>query len=262
MMDLARRYMVGALQPRELRRHVIVMSVVFWGLIVCAWFSFPADHKYSIMTHTFSFLGSFEQKHNPEHWWIFSIAMVFWGLMILPLVRHIHRRFSVLNGWAAHPGAFLMGMGAAAISVVGVFPDAHGIVIGDWEWTDIHMKAAFTVFGGFIFGIIWHGVLLARAALAGRPFPGGYRRYIAPYALWLTVFVLALYHLIKWEFIYDEMKAAAVAAGTQIGSSWTMAMNTRYSFPLWEHMLIYTLYIFLIWFSLLMPEEQERNAGT
>ena len=39
----------------------------------------------------------------------------------------------------------------------------------------------------------------------------------------------------------------AAAAGASIGSSWSEAMNTRYSFPLWENILIYTLFLFLVW---------------
>ncbi|HRZ84483.1 MAG TPA: hypothetical protein P5069_18675, partial [Candidatus Hydrogenedentes bacterium] len=53
--------------------------------------------------------------------------------------------------------------------------------------------------------------------------------------------------LVRWEYVYAAKKAAAAAAGASIGSSWSEAMNTRYSFPLWENILIYTLFLFLVW---------------
>ena len=51
------------------------------------------------------------------------------------------------------------------------------------------------------------------------------------------------------------MKAEAAASGGHIGSSWAEGLHTCYSFPLWENVVIYTLFIFLIWFALALPSE-------
>ena len=52
--------------------------------------------------------------------------------------------------------------------------------------------------------------------------------------------------------------ATRIGAGRHRGA----ALGTRYSFPLWEQMMIYTLFIFLIWFSLALPSETAREVGT
>lgn len=69
----------------------------------------------------------------------------------------------------------------------------------------------------------------------------------------------AAYYLISWEFIYADMKSKAALAGVRIGSSWSEALNTRYSFPLWENVVIYTFYVFFAWFMLVLPNKLPEN---
>jgi len=249
-----KRYIEGRFQSGELRKYVFTEAVIFWGLIFICWIVYPTAHRFSIMTHTFSFLGSFVDEHNPQGWWIFSIAMLFWGLATVPLVRYIHRHLVTISAWGAAVGAGLFLLGCAGAVGVALFPDAPGKVVGDWRWTQIHEKAAVLVFAGFGLGIPWHGLMLVRARLSNA-FPHfNYRTLIAPFALWFAVFGTAMYFLTKWEYVYADMKATAIEAGTPIGSSWSAALGTRYSFPLWENLVIYTLYAFLAWFALALPK--------
>jgi hypothetical protein len=213
------------------------------------------------MTHTFSFMGSFEAKHNPQWWWIFSIAMTFWGVATVPLVFYLYRRFALISPWGAPVGLLLFLTGCAGIVGVAMFPDARGNVIGNFEWTEIHEKAAVTVAAAFTLGILWHGILLLKDRLSRRGRSGhsafDHRKLLWPYLFWTVMFGISVYHLAAWERIYAARKAAALAAGTPIGSSWSEALNTRYSFPLWENILIYTLFIFLMWFILAVPRNLE-----
>ncbi|HDP34025.1 MAG TPA: hypothetical protein ENN29_02830 [Candidatus Hydrogenedentes bacterium] len=252
-MKLLKRILSGDLNGREARRYVAFVSATFWGLIFLAWLGYPAENKYSIMTHTFSFLGSYETKHSPQWWWLFSLAMLFWGGAGIPLSLYYRRRFSAVSRRGAWAGAGLLIIGCLNIALVGVFPDAKTQLTETLRVTDVHEKVAIFAAAGFILGISWHGVLLLKDWL-GKALFGGERQLaqrgmIAPYLFWITVLTVASYFLIKWEFVYAERKAAAQAAGVPIGSSWSEAMNTRYSFPLWENMLIYTLFIFLVWFA-------------
>ncbi len=248
-----KRILSGDFTPRELRYYVIFLTSVFWGLIFASWMNFPKDHHFSIMTHTFSFLGSFENKHNPERWWIFSIAMAFWGTASVPLMLYFRRRFALISPWGAAVGAFLFLAGCTGIVLIAIFPDAHGKVIGDFEYTHIHMKAAFLVAAAFGLGIPWHALLLLLDWIAGKrsgaPSAFTHGKYLWPYGLWTVMVSVAMYFQIKWEFVYAEMKAAAAASGASIGSHWSEALNTRYSFPLWENLVIYTLFIFLMWLA-------------
>jgi hypothetical protein len=257
------RYMTGGFDYRELKAYLIFLSAVFWGLIFLAWLSYPAENRYSIMTHTFSFLGSFETKHNPEWWWIFSMAMTFWGLATIPLTCYIFRRFRHISFLGAMIGAFLFLCGGVGLIGVAFFPDARGAVIASWEWTEIHEKAAVLTAIGFGLGFPWHGILLIKQRFSQKriPYRFQFHRFVLPYAFWGSIFCVAAYFLGKWEFVYAEMKANARATGESIGSSWSEAMNTIYSFPLWENILIYAMFIFLLWFTLTLPNEENARAG-
>ena len=258
-MDTLRRYILGDFEPGELRGYLFFEALLFWGLIAHCWIIYPAENHYSIMTHTFSFLGSFESKHNPGGWWLFSIAMVFWGSATAPVVLYLYRRFATISKWGARAGAFLMLMGCTGIVLVALFPDVPGNVIGDWRSTDIHEKASILIAAGFLLGISWYGVLLLKDRFFPGPGGGGscfnHGRLLWPYLFWGIVVGVATYFQIRWEFVYAEMKAAAAASGAHIGSHWSEALNTCYSFPLWENVVIYTLFIFLVWLPLAVPDE-------
>lgn len=263
-MNNVTRYITGGFQRNELKWYLTFYTTYFWGLIFLAWLSFPAEHHFSILTHTFSFLGSFEDKHNPQWWWIFSIAMVSWGLLTVPVVFYSHARFTAISPVGAGIGMFFLFVGCAGISLVGIFPDAHFELIGHMRWTDIHAKASLMVIVGFIFGIITYGILLLkdRCFTAGNPhgMHFDHDRLQWPYLVWSIVLAVSVYFLVRWEFVYPQWKAAAAKAGVEIGSHWGAALGTRYSFPLWEQIMIYTLFLFLVWFSLLLPGETANEA--
>ena len=260
-----KRIISGNLLASEITGYVLAEACIFWGLIFTAWMSYPADHHYSIMSHTFSFLGTWDPQHNPEHWYFFSMAMAFWSVASVPLVFYHHRRFALISRWGAHVGAFLLLLGCIGTLGVACFPDARGPVIGTLEWTHIHEKAAILVAIGYTLGLLWFGGMLLRdriaRAMSGQPGPFDHWRLTWPYLFWLAVTAMAVSNQVTWGIHYEGMKKAAAAAGTHIGSSWAMSLNTFYAFPLWENIVIYTLFIFLAWFSLAVPNEIPQSAN-
>lgn len=256
----AARLARGRFSPRELRYWVGLQAVVFWGLILVCWIIYPTENRYSIMTHTFSFLGSFEAKHNPQGWWLFSAAMVFWGSSQAPVALYIGHRLSVVSRWGARVAAALLLLACVGTVFVGLFPDARNILAGEWRSTDIHEKAAILVAVGYLLGIPWCGALLLRDFVRARrqALP---ERHLAhgplvwPLMFWFAVVGVAARFLITWERIYADLRREARETGIQIGSSWAEALNTRYSFPMWENILIYSMYIFLVWFALGLSRE-------
>jgi len=257
-----RRIMTGRFGPSELKRYLITEALVFWGLIVLCWVIYPLENHYSIMTHTFSFLGSWEDKHNPSGWWLFSVAMLFWGCANIPITFYVGRRFRPAAPWGARLGTALFLLGSTGVLGVAFFPDARGLVIGNWEYTDIHEKAALLVFSGFGVGIPWHALLVLKDQFS-RPSRGDFSlsRLAPPYAVWFSMFSVAAYFQVKWEYVYADLKAAAANTGADIGSHWSAALNTQYSFPLWENLVIYTLFVFLAWFALSLPADPEMTPG-
>ncbi|NLV46319.1 MAG: hypothetical protein GXY07_17680 [Candidatus Hydrogenedentes bacterium] len=244
----------GQFSARILYRYLAALCFIFWGLIFAAWLGYPAENKYSIMTHTFSFLGSYEEKHSPVWWWLFSMAMLFWSVAGMPLVLYIYRHFVFVSKWGARVGAALLLLGCLNIGLVGIFPDVKTPLGPTLRVTHIHEKVAIFAAAAFILGIVLHGLLLLKDRFFSRDSQFDHRPFVPLYGFWLTILTVASYFLIKWEYVYADMKVAAREAGTSIGSSWSEAMNTIYSFPLWENILIYTLFLFLVCLALILTK--------
>lgn len=256
-----KRVLLGHFAPGELRRYVALKTAVFWGIIAACWVAYPDDHHYSIMSHTFSFLGSFSDDRNPQWWWLFTIAMVFWSVSMIPLVFYVHRRFVPVSRVGAAIGAGFFLLGSISIGLVGIFPDVSTPLIGELQWTEVHEKVAILVAIGFLLGIIWHAGLIAHSRFFARV-PSGlrHRLFVAPYLIWSGTFATAAYFQISWDIQYRALKDTAAARGEKIGSSWAESLNTIYAFPLWENVVIYTLFLFVVWFVLILPHEPGRHS--
>lgn len=243
---MLQRAISGQFHAHELRKYLIFKTIVFWGLIGTCWLAFPAENSFSIMRHTFSFLGSFQEEHNPQWWWIFSVAMLFWAVAMLPTTRYLYHRFAAVSRTGAAVGAGLFLVGSIGIAIVALFPDSPDLVFGAVRWTEIHEKGAVMCFAGFVLGIGVFGVLLLRDR-AGHV---AHRGLLWPYVLWCGMLGTAAANQIYWGITYEAMKREAVAAGRDIRSSWGESLNTIYAFPLWENLVIYVLFVFIVWFTL------------
>jgi hypothetical protein len=240
----------------SLPRYAVLKAAVFWTLILLAWLSYPAENRYSIMSHTFSFLGSWNEEHNPAWWWIFSLAMVFWGVSGVPLSLYFFRRFRVVSPRGAGIGAAFTLLGCVGVVLVGLVPDVRDPFYGELRWTEVHTVAAILVAVGFTLGILWYGGLILRDRFGARHFerahgfgPGS---FAWPYLVWGGMLAVAVGNQVRWEMLYTARKAEALAKGETIRSSWGESINTIYAFPLWENLVIYTLFAFLVWFAIVL----------
>ena len=253
----------GRFAPGTLRFYLATEALVFWGVIFLCWRRFPPENAFSIHTHTFSYLGSFEPDRNPPGWWLFSIAMVFWGLASVPVVLHNLRRLAPANPRGLRVTGGLMLTGCFGIVLVGLFPDARGPVLGSLRWTDIHYVGAVVLVLGFLIGIPRFALSLRRAARDNAMAPGVRRacqwaRW--PQAVFLSISGVALTLLVLWIFVYEQRRAVAEAAGRIFGSPWMEAMHTPYSFPLWDNVFVQSLFIYLAWTALaLSGRSSERR---
>ena len=87
----------------------------------------------------------------PYYWWLFSVAMTFWGLATVPVVFYIYRHFAPISRWAAIIGALLLLVGCAGIILVGVIPTGHSDVIDGFNWGRAPRRAGLLT--AFAFGI-------------------------------------------------------------------------------------------------------------
>jgi len=246
----------GHFHPRTLRYYLGVKASLFWGLLFLGWCLFPEENAFSIHTHTISYLGSFEEDRNPQGWWLFCIAMTTFGLAALPIVQYIHVRVAPVAPESALWARSFLVTGCAGIVMVGLAPDAQDPAIGFLRWTDLHYMGAATLLLGFLVGIPWTALLVRRSARDPRYSPETRRAFDRarwPHALFLAVTAIALFFLIRWNFVYGDLRARADAAGIEIGSAWREAMNTPYSFPLWDNVFVHTLFLYFLWTALALP---------
>ncbi len=251
---------LGDFDRSVLRRYLAVVSALYWSLILGALYLFP-EHKFSIMSNTYSALGSYDQNNNPQWWWLFSIAMTFWGIAMVPVVFYNYRRIASISSRGAGVGAFFLMLGGIGISLVGIFPDAAGMTSGNHEIREIHKYVALIGAGGYLLSAIWFGVLLVADALKNPYSDFDHKLFLPPYVILGGVFGTGVFFLLQWETVYENLKAAAIAAGQPVPGHFGAALNTRYSFPLWENLTIWSLFLFIVWFALALPEDVPNGNG-
>jgi len=256
-MKSVERLMCGKFAAGELRHYVAVKTVVFWGLIFLVWLLYPEENHHSIMTHTLSFLGSYEAFHNPQWWWLFSLALCFWGAAMIPLVRYAEKRLALISPCGARFGALLMYIGATGIIGVGLFPEGQATIMGNITTSHGHRAACLLLEIGVGGGIFWHGALLLRGACTGGPSGFRYHRFIAPHVFLGLILVPIFWLLASRQFVFPPLTAEETVSVHTPGSEWYNALNSVRSFPFWENLLITAVFVFLCWFALLLPSERE-----
>ena len=289
-METLKRYVSGRHTPVEIRWHLAALAVGYWGLVFCAWWGYPAENHYSITRNMLSALGSFDDRHNPQWYWVFSIAMVYCGITMMPVMLYIRRRFQAVSSWGARVGAFFFLVGCAGIVLTGLFPYAHGKAIGNWEWRHLHIDATALITVGFTIGIFWHGFFLLKDKFTKKAFaregkglqplgqrsrsegkgspPLGqrfrseekspYLRLMGPYLVCVPVFA-AIGYRIRWQTALAAIQNAATVSRRETVAALSSAFNGLQRFPFLEHLAIWALTIFVIWFTIVLPYEPDRE---
>jgi hypothetical protein len=238
----------GGHSPAEIRWHLAILVTGYWGLVLCAWLGYPAQNHFSVTTAMLSALGSFEERYNPKWYWLFSVAMVYCGLCMAPVMLYVRRRLSPVSAWGASVGAFFFLLGCAAIMLTGLFPYAHRELLG-WQLAHLHMNAAALITASFALGAVWHGLLLLQDRFAHRTFDRHgshpYLRFLGPFLVCIPV-ILALGQKIRWNSVLSGNMSAAFADMT--------------SFPFLEHIAIWTLTVFVVWFTIILPYSEGETA--
>lgn len=262
-METVKRCVKGTHTLGEIRCHLALLAVGYWMPVYLAWRGYMAERPYSIMTHTLSALGSFDVNHNPRNFWLFSVAMIYCGVAMIPVILYIRRRFAVISEIGARIGSFLFIVGCIAIILTGVFPDAQGKVVGGWEWRHIHIKTAVTIAFGFGLGVIWHWVLILRDMISrGTLAKSGklpYLKLLGPFTVTLPVFIAIGYRM-HWKYLFGTLQAAFHLSMEEMNTYWNLVQQDFRFYPLLEHLSIWGLTIFVIWFAAVMPRE-ERQYG-
>jgi hypothetical membrane protein len=217
------------------------------------------------MEYTYSSLGSYDSNNNPQWWWLFSVAMTFWGIAMVPIVFYCFRRLASVSKRGATFAAVFMMLGGIGISLIGVFPDVDGKIFDAYAIQNIHKYVALLGTFSYMISFITYGVLFivqaARDFMAKREATFSYKWFIPPYLVWGGTLAMGVYHMITWESVYAVKKAEAIAAGLPSPGHFSGAFYTRYSFPMWENLLIYSLFFLITWFVLALPGKPPRRES-
>lgn len=261
-METAKRYVLGKHDTREIRWHLAVLVVVFWGLVLCARLGYPARNNFSIFHEMLSGLGSFDNGHNPDWYWVFSMALIFCGITTMPVMLYVHRKFAAVARIGAVVGTFFMLAGCVALIFVGLFSYAPGNFLGIWPLKSLHVSAALLAAIAFLLGSTCYALLLfkdrftaQRFACAGR-LP--YLRFAGPYLLCVPPFVL-IASKIRWAYLYIAVHAALHGAGQQATEAMHKAASRLPEIAIAEHLGIWATTIFVVWFTLMLPNASESD---
>ncbi|MHA1339989.1 MAG: DUF998 domain-containing protein [Promethearchaeota archaeon] len=216
-------------------------ELIIWILIQFSWtaiFMFIAylfhrkQNPYSIMTHSISFLGSWIPERNPKGWWNLSIALIGQSIMFIPLNLYYYRNMAKISSWAALVGVILLFIGSFGVFLVGIVPDNEGYnFFKDLKYGQVHNVVAALGFGGYIFGNLWYGIMFIYDAIWGAKIYN-LARFLPPYIILLVMVLIIAYTQWKWEQICQKDKSKEPFPGEGI-----------YSFPLWEWIITFYLFI-------------------
>lgn len=261
-MDTITRFLTGRHSSSEIRWHLAALAVGYWGLVFCAWLAYPAEHKYSIMKDTLSSLGSFDSGRNPDWYWLFSIAMVYCGLVMIPVMLYIRRSLEIVSELGAWMGSVLFLSGCVMITLTGLFPDAHGRAIGNLGYNQIHGITAGLIGVTFSLGVLWHGALLIWDKFTQETFTESgtspYLRLSGPFSVLLVVLATIGYK-VRWDCVYSALWAVLHTSGREAMNDLSLAFRGLQTYPFLEHVSIWALTVFVIWFAAALPSDVDLD---
>lgn len=258
-METMKRCLSGRHTTGEIRWHLAALAIIYWGLVLCAYLGYTSEHKYSVMSHTLSALGSFDKQHNPQWFWLFSVAMVYCGLIMMPVILYIRRSLMSVSEFGAWVGCVCFLVGSLAIALTGIFPDARGHTIHGWSFRDVHKVTAVSIGIFFAVGIIWYGALLFKDRMTRKTFAGygshPYLKLVGPFLVCLPIFATVGYKT-EWSSVRAAITSATQSSMDDVRANLFNAFHGLERFPLLEHVAIWALTIFIIWFAASLPSEQ------
>lgn len=207
--------------------HILQISLCLY----IAYKSFMTQNRYSIWTHTISFLGSRDANRNPRYWWIFSITMIWTGLMFLPTMQFLFHKLvviSLIGGWVFE---ILAWMGSIGLILIAFLPSDEPPrpfppkkTIGQW-----HDVVAISAIICLFLSVICMGIILLLPD--DTPFILSLGYYIV-----IGLLCIGIPIQIKWQIMCKQNRKLKPFPGDGI-----------YSLPFWEWILFGILYFIIYW---------------
>ena len=229
---------IGKFNSTQLIIYVIIQISTFLLFLGLARVTYPKENKYSVFTHTMSFLGSKETFRNPKGWYFFTIAIIWITLADIPLNLYIFyhiRTFSPIFAWI-----MMISAGVSTVNgiLVSIFTDkdtdrdlSGGDFIQDLKSGRLHNVTAVITFATFIIANLSVGL-----AYVFNPTERAWFDWLPPFLIFCIAITGFFLFNALWQKKCKQDKTLESFPGLGI-----------YSFPLWEWLLFTSLYIFLFW---------------
>jgi len=198
------------------------------GLAV-AWWRYPVENKFSILSCTISFLGSPDANRNPHGWRFYQAGMTALVLLLFSLAAERHRRLRRQLGKSAWLSSAAILISLTLILLATWIPDSREVWLGV-RAGDLHTRLAILAIPFMACGIVWDGV--------GLWWSGVRLRALWPFHLYAFVVLLGTAQLMQWERMCRQDPTLPGWPGPGLHST-----------PLWEWIAFTCLIAFLFWIA-------------
>src|SRR6056297_531531 len=151
--------LTGNLSPKELRRFLFSIDLIFSILLIIARLTFPPWRNYQMTTHMISYLGDYIK--NPKGWWALTMALMILGLALQPLAFYLYKRLKFISERTARFFRYCLKGAGVSLVIVGFFPDVseQTFYYALLKAKDVHVIFAL-IFFVFVFSCLFSLVLL------------------------------------------------------------------------------------------------------
>jgi hypothetical membrane protein len=233
-----KKYLTGNFSKREFTRiYIPIFGIIFISCVFIALLFFPPELNWNPLERTISNLGS--QEENPRGWFFISIALMSWGILLIPILLYYHKRLVKLCKHTTRTGTFFGLVGCVFIFLIGIFTDDGAIHVFGTNFGRIHVIVALAGFGGIALAILFYFLPVLIDSFSKR----GNKQF--PLKLVLPTYLII--HVAGIMVITIEIYKAIEGIG--------FPGPGLLSIALWEWILLSVLFIYLILTSLYIPEE-------
>ncbi|MHA1680650.1 MAG: DUF998 domain-containing protein [Promethearchaeota archaeon] len=228
-----KKFFMGNISRKAILTILPAMIAIPGLFLTIAFVLFPGTSEvpYKWTSSTISRLGW--PIDNPDGWIFFNLAMISFGIFLIPAISYLHRKILPTGKLHAYLVTFFFSMAAAGILLLGIIPNFPQLFI-------FHAIDAVLAFLGMLAGCI---TLAFPVVLNRKLFK---KRHVIEYVILLIYATISL-------------AMAAILAAIQHGGYYVPDPNTPIllSTPFWEWQLLFLLLALLILAFIIIPEHIE-----
>ena len=168
----------GNVSHQKMAWYVVYVIAIYGTFLVLSGLLYSV--QFTFVTVCVSNLGN--PTLNPRGWWLFTVAMVFGAVALIPYFNYIIREMDVKHHRILYPWALLFYLGSIGMAGVGLFNETMG---------PIHYVFAIFAFGGLILDMLFSIIIMIYRIVKHYPWPN-LKSFIITYSSVLFIGGLAI----------------------------------------------------------------------